>query len=339
MTSTSRPGLPPSHPGLSRAAKRNIAIGCIAFVAVALLITWLRGGPVVGSRDMLMDPNFRIPAPPHGMEWWANGTWIAIAIAGTADLVLIILGIRDYRRTGSLIPLFIGFGAMAYVVPEVFVDVLGGVYMVDGPHLHIFTIVGRDMGLFIFVGWMSYGLVPYAMYRVLLTNPKTRTLWLMLLIAGVSNVVNEEMLLLFKAYHYYGNQPLVLINMLPWWWIPCNSVGALLAASVAYRYRHLLRGWRAAAMLVISPITLLGVYGAVAMPGFIAVNGDYPWLVTQVLGLATLALGVLVFMAVLHLVLQRHPFDLNYVLPASPEHHDESATTGNLVAGSPPDDR
>lgn len=315
MTTSPAPRGAGRAPRLTPRAKWITALGALAFVAVAFVITGLRGSVEVGSQDMLMDPNFRIPAPPRDMEWWSTGTYISLIIAGLADLTLIILGIRDYVRTKSLIPLCLGMSALAFVVPEVFVDILGGVYMVADPHMQVFTILGRDMGLFIFVGWMSYGFVPYAMYKLLTTRPKTKALWVMLLVAGVANVVNEEWLLLFKAYHYYGNQPLVLGHLLPWWWIPCNAVGSLLAASVAYRYRHLLRGWRAVALFVTSPLCLMGVYGLIAMPGFIAVNGAYPWWVTQILGLAVFALGILVFMAVQHLILQRHPLDFQYVPP------------------------
>jgi hypothetical protein len=65
-------------------------------------------------------------------------------------------------------------------------------------------------------------------------------------------------------------------------------------------------------MIVITPISVMGVYGFIAMPSFIAVNGTYPWLLTQVLGLMTIALGVVVFAVILHVVLERRPFDLGY---------------------------
>ena len=124
--------------------------------------------------------------------------------------------------------------------------------------------------------------------------------------------------------------PLVLLNILPWWWIPCNSVGAILCASVAYRYRDLLRGWRALAMFVISPICLMGVYGFIAMPSFIVVNGDYPWLPTQLAGLATIGLGIVVFMAILHMVLQRNPLDLNFI-PAANDRNASVATVEEVA--------
>lgn len=298
---------------VSSQAKYGIALGTLAFVVIALVITALRGHVTVGSMDMHIDSVFRIPAPPRDIEWWPTGTYITIAIVGVADVVLIGLGIRDYVKTKSLIPMCIGLASLAYVFPEVFVDVLGGVYMTADHHLALFTIMGRDMGWWIIPAWMSYGYVPYAFYKLLLANPKTKILWWGLLGAGIADVLNEEWLLLFRPYHYYGNQPLILLNLLPWWWIACNSVGAILAASLAYRYRDLLRGWRAGAMFIISPISMLGVYGLIAMPSFMAVNGAYPWLFTQLLGFATLALGVLVFIGIIHLVLERNPFDMNQV--------------------------
>ncbi|MBA3741841.1 hypothetical protein [Sporichthya sp.] len=302
-----------STSALSSWSKKRLLLAVVAFVTIALAITWVRGGVTVGSSDMRIDPAFKIPAPPRDLEWWRAGTFVSLALVAVADLILIGLGIRDYLKTKSILPLCVGAAALAYVIPEVFVDVLGGVYMTADQHLTIFTVMGRDMGVFIFLSWLSYGFVPYAFYKLLLTNPKTKMLWFGLLGGAIANVVNEEWLLLLKAYHYYGNQPLVLLHVLPWWWIPCNSIGAILTASLAYRYRHLLQGWRALLMFMIAPMAMMGVYGFIAMPAFIAVNGTYGWLLTQALGFMTIGLGIVVFMGVLHLVLERNPFDLEHV--------------------------
>jgi hypothetical protein len=147
----------------------------------------------------------------------------------------------------------------------------------------------------------------------LVRRPSTRTLWLAWGLAIVGDVVFEEVLLSFDVYHYYGNQPLVLLFELPWWWIPCNSVGIVLAAAIAYRFRSSLRGWKALCMLVVTPMSVTAVYGFIALPSWIATNGDFPWLLTQVLGLITVVLGVFAFMGVLKFVLNRDPFDLDYI--------------------------
>ncbi len=91
-------------------------------------------------------------------------------------------------------------------------------------------------------------------------------------------------------------------------------------------------------MIVITPISVMGVYGFIAMPSFIAVNGAYPWLPTQVLGLMTIALGVVVFAVILHVVLGRRPFEVEYAPATSddgvPVAVDSAVSPTRLMTGS-----
>ena len=112
-------------------------------------------------------------------------------------------------------------------------------------------------------------------------------------------------------YLYYGNQPLIVLWKLPWWWTPCNAGGIFLAASIAYRLRHELTGWRGLAMFAITPASMGAVYGFIALPAWIVVNSDYGWWVTQLAGLATIALGLGLVALILRVVLDRDPFDIS----------------------------
>jgi hypothetical protein len=239
-------------------------------------------------------------------------------------LLGVALGVRDRRRTGSWLPLVLALSGAMITFPEVFVDVMGAVYFPWSETNHAYTIIGREMPWWIVAGWFGYGVNMYFIFRVLLSNPPTKVLWWLLGGAAASSILFEELLLSTGIYHYYGNQPLVLIARLPWWWIPCNSIGVFLASALAYRYRHRLQGWRSLAMLVITPMSVAGVYGFIAMPGWIAVNGDYGWLPTQLLGLSVFVLGAAVFMFLLEAVLGRPPLRPEFVpaaedgaLPAS----------------------
>jgi hypothetical protein len=297
----------------ARRAKLYVVLAALAFVAIALVDTYFRKPPALGSVDMNLDNAFRIPSPPRGTAYHHLSDIVTIIGSLTVGLTGAALGLRDFVKTRSPLPLLIVLSTLAIVVPETFVDVLGGVYMVEGTtHFHVFTMLGRGMGIFIFCGWFSYGIFPYIIFKVLQSRPTTKTIWIVLGAAALGDVVFEEILLPIGSYHYYGNQPLVLIHLLPWWWIPCNSIGCFLGAAIAYRYQDSLAGWKSLAMFVIMPISVMGVYGFIAMPSFIAVNGDYSWLFTQTLGLITIALGIVTFAAILHLVLQRRPFDLAY---------------------------
>jgi hypothetical protein len=186
------------------------------------------------------------------------------------------------------------------------------------------------MPWYVVAAWFGYGVFNFFTFKLLTYNPRTKYLWLMVGIAGITDVLMEELLLHIGIFTYYGNQPLIIFGEYPWWWLPCNSVGVFLAAAIAYRYRKHLQGWRALSMFLITPASVGAVYGFVALPSWIAVNGQLPWLPTQLLGLLTFALGVVVFAFILGVILKRPPFQPDYIPPLD----DEDDPVERLSAGT-----
>ena len=287
-----------------------MASAVVAFVVLALLDTGLRTNPELIGPDVPIDPTFGLPVPPFGLVYRPGVQLIGVVWAGLGWLGTLALALRNRRRTGSWLPLCLVVSAPLAAFTGVAVDVLGGAWMADGPYLHTVTVFGRGMGVFIFAAWSSYAIVLYAVFTVLSREPRTRVLWGLLAVAVGGDIVSEELMLWLGFYRYYGNQPLVLVHLLPWWWVPCNAVGCFLAAALAHRFRPRAAGWRALPILVVTPVSVLCVYGLCGLPSFVAVDSRYPWLPTQLLGLTSLVLAVLVFAAVLRLVLDRRPFDL-----------------------------
>ena len=287
--------------------------GAVVFVILALVITGLRGQPqfpfVANDGGLAQKPS---PAEAP----YLTGNHVAATIVMTLiGLIGVTVGIRMALRGRTFLPVMVALSAAFIVIPEVFYDVIGAVYFPFSetePFGVSFSILGRTMPVWIIAGWFGYGVFALLTYVMLTARPSTRILWYAWGAALAGDVVFEELLLKLDVYHYYGNQPLVLISELPWWWMPCNSVGVMLAAAIAYRFRERMRGAGSLAMLVITPMSVTGIYGFIALPSWIATNADYPWLVTQLLGFATLALGVDAFIGVLKLVLNRDPFDLDY---------------------------
>ncbi|WP_252189727.1 MULTISPECIES: hypothetical protein [unclassified Rhodococcus (in: high G+C Gram-positive bacteria)] len=310
--------------GITPRSKIIIAVTVVFAIAAALIITALRQGPVLGSADFTMDPVFKIPVPPQDTPYMSMNNIIATSFMTLAGLIGVGLGIRELRKTGSFLPLMLALSGAMICIPEVFYDVIGAVYFPWSETNHAFTILGREMPWWIVAGWFGYGAFMIFIYKLLESNPRTKTIWLMWAGAAASSVIFEEILLNMGVYHYYGNQPLIILTQLPWWWIPCNSVGVFLAAAIAYRYRERLRGWKSVSMLLITPLSVTAVYGFIAMPSWIAVNGNYPWLPTQLLGMLTIALGVAVFAFILETVLGRHPFRPNYVPATAPSPRENS---------------
>jgi hypothetical protein len=290
-----------------------VGLGTAAFVIVSLVITALRPAPefpyVAGPTGLALKPT---PEQAPYLVGNQIGVLIVLTLIG---IISVVVAMRMSLKGRTFLPVMLALSAAMIVFPEVFYDVIGAVYFPFSdiePLGATFSILGRTMPLWVTAGWFGPGISVVILYALLVARPTTRTLWFAWGLALANDVIFEEVLLKFHVYHYYGNQPLVLISEFPWWWAPCNSVGLILAASIAYRFRFSLRGWKALCMLVVTPMSLTAVYGFIALPSWIATNGNFPWLLTQVLGLVTLALGVFAFMGVLKLVLNRDPFDLDY---------------------------
>jgi hypothetical protein len=140
---------------------------------------------------------------------------------------------------------------------------------------------------------------------------RTKWLWLALACAGVANIIIEEILLNMSGiYMYYGHQPLVVLTRFPWWWLAVNTSGLFLGASLAHRYRSVFKGWKAVFVLFLIPTAYLGGVAFAVMPASVVIHGDYPWLVTQLGGLATCVLAVVLTAGTMHAVLGRNPFDM-----------------------------
>jgi fermentation-respiration switch protein FrsA (DUF1100 family) len=290
-------------------------VGAVVLVATAamLLLTARHGRP-----DLAIDQGaFRVPTPPVDAPYSRSHTVASIIWLGVVALTGFGLAIRDYVRNRKSMALFITLSAPMIIWPEVFVDLMGAVWYPVSSTDHAFTILGRQMGWFIVAGWFGFGsLFTYVAYKVFELRLSTRAIWLAFGAACLGATVFEEVLQnLGGMYLYYGNQPLIVLWKLPWWWTPCNAGGVFLAAALAYRLRDALHGWRGLAMLVITPASMGAVYGFIALPSWIVVNGDYGWWVTQLGGLATIALGLVLVALVIRVVLDRDPFDLRPPAP------------------------
>ncbi|MEV5989248.1 hypothetical protein AB0L85_30395 [Streptomyces sp. NPDC052051] len=294
--------------GLSRRAKILAVTLSALGVAAALLITYLRSRPEVGSADFTFDPLSKVPQIPVDTPYSSSGNIIASICLLAVGLTGVGLSIRNYVKTKNALPIWLSLSGTMIAFPEVFFDLMGDVYYPWSEHSLAYTILGREMPWWVLTGWFGYGAFMFFEYKLLESRPKTKQLWMFWGMAAIGDLVFEELLLQLGVYHYYGNQPLLLSINMPWWWMPCNSAGVFLASSLAYRYRDRLKGWRGAAMILLTPMSVGAIYGFIAMPGWVVVNANYGWFITQLGGLAVIALGVTAFCLILNVVLRRRPF-------------------------------
>ena len=283
----------------------------VAFACLDLLITGL-GSPPDIVPPVVLDDNTGVPPVPTNADfpYDRTNTVLAILLMGIFGVGGLVLTIRAIVRRGDWLPFFAAMGTVVIVVPEVFVDVIGMVYYPTDDADHAFDLFGRQMGWFILAAWFGAGAFAVTMLTELQKRPNARRVWALMAVTFMSYTAFEEVLLAMGGvYHYYGNQPLWWHN-LPLWWTPCNAIGcALLPAAFAYRYHAQLRGWRAAAMLIVVPASVAGSYAFIAMPSWIVVNGDYNWLITELAGIATWGLAIGLIAVIMNLFLGYRPFD------------------------------
>lgn len=277
------------------------ALGASALIVLAAL-PWLGALSHPSHRGSGLDSAFKIPDLIYHPTATVFLSWVQLAV-GCGGLV--IAG-RASLKAKNWVPVMLALSAAAIAIPEVFVEVMGGCgYPASADNIS-FTILGRQMSWFIIPGWFGFAApFMFACYALLKKGASERTIWLIVLLAGVTSVPIEEALLHFGVYYYYGNQPLILFAKYPFWWMPCNAGGIFLAAALAYRFDAQLQGWRSLCILLLTPMSVAGIYGFIAVPSWIVVNGNYSWLVTQAAGVLTLIMGCVAIALTIRLVVSR----------------------------------
>ena len=259
------------------------------------------------------DLAFNTPLPPNELyPQNAEHVFVSTAIMAAIASVVMIIAARDSWKYRSTVPLGMVLGAAFCVVPESIDNYLGGVFWTYGnnPDHLMFVLMGRNFEWYVSIMWWAFGaILGYILYASLLRQVKTRTLWLVLIVSGLSDILVEELLLGYGGiYTYYGNQPLVLINHFPWWWLFVNVSALFMSAAIAYRFRHWFNGWKSVLILLLMPFCYIGGFSFTGMPAVFAVNGSFTPLVTQLLGIVTCVVSVIFAGATMYIVLGRNPF-------------------------------
>lgn len=218
----------------------------------------------------------------------------------------------DSRKFRSWVPIGMVLGAAFCVVPEAIDNYLGGVYWTQShiPGDIMFVLMGREFDWYVAIMWWAFGaILGYLLYAVLLRKVKTRTLWFCLLLSGIADIVVEELLLGYGGiYTYYGNQPLVLFRHFPCWWLFVNVASLFLSVSIAYRFRNWFNGWHSVFLLLLMPFCYMGGFAFCGMPAIFAINGIFSPFVTQLVGIVTCVVAMVMTGGTMYIVLGRNPF-------------------------------
>lgn len=244
------------------------------------------------------DPTFRLPTPP--IDAVANTTvdfW-ATLIYSSLSLIALVYGLYYWRRRGSPVIVLMLIGGALCSAVEPFVNIVGAVWHPVVNQVAAFEIMGRPMPWFLVTGYIFYfGALGTLSYVAFAKGVSTRQFWLWATVPMGVDILMEELMLYWDLYYYYGEQPLILISKLPLWWVPCNSLGALLSVCLLVKAAPVLRGWRQLLIPLLIPVCDAVAYAAISLPAWIVVNTEVPWWLNQLGGVATCLLALLVLYA------------------------------------------
>src|ERR1700754_647609 len=97
-------------------------LGFAGFAAIALILTGLKDRPPIR-----FDSHFGLPMMPNAPYETSHHVW-ATVIMTCFGLIGLGAGLRAYSKTRSLLPVTIALSTALLAIPEVFFDIMGGVY-------------------------------------------------------------------------------------------------------------------------------------------------------------------------------------------------------------------
>lgn len=265
--------------------------------------------------NVTFDETFRTVAPPNdAFAHDADHVRVVSAVLLGLCLLFVLISLRESKRWSSTVPTALTIGAATCILPEAMDNYLANCYWAQShdPSQLMFTFLGREFDIFVGIIWWSYGaVVGCTILGALMRGVTTKTLWILLGLAGLFDIVLEECLLNYGGiYLYYGHQPLVLVSKFPCWWAFCNVSAVFLGISMTYRYREWFNGWRSVFVLPILPLCYIAGWSLPAMSTVYAVHADYSPFVTQLCGITTCCLALVQTGVMMDAILGRDPLDL-----------------------------
>jgi len=242
----------------------------------------------------MIDPRTLLPIPPEDAvvnSPISNTVAIVFTVIGGLSIIYAIFDWVKTRKPISL--LLLTGGALAFFI-EPMLDVLGACWHPVIGQQTVFTLMGRQIPLWLFPTYAAYfGIQPLLLYKLWSNGMKSAHIWLAFIVPVIVDIVLEETLMHWNVYFYYGHQPLILIKF-PVWWAAANSAGVLAAALLTLRLVPRLKGMSQLVIPLITPFAYAGVFAVIALPAVNVINSDFPDWSTQLGGCLTVLIGLLI---------------------------------------------
>lgn len=232
--------------------------------------------------------------PPMATVFDSHIAQIAVIVYASIALALLLWGLRHRENFVIVAAMLLGGAITASIEP--LLDVVTGALHPIVAQDAVFTFMGRGIPLWVIVCYSIYyggfGALNLIAYNRGITR---RGVWLWFLAPLLGDLLIEEVMLHYRLYLYYGNQPFVLIRF-PLYQPAGNSTGAILGVMTLFFLRPWLNAkkWRwFVAAAVVMPIGGVMGFNGVCWPSYYAVHSNYPNWIVQACGVLTWALAAL----------------------------------------------
>lgn len=214
-----------------------------------------------------------IPQHPHDQMPLTPEVLFSIFL-GIPVVILLAYGITHVVRHRQPLLLVCLLGGLMACIWEPIVDTMGLCYIKFGAATHTYTLLDREMPLFIpFVYTWYVGGLAYIAYRLYSAGITKRGMFVLYLTDVCVNIFLESPGVLMGAYKYYGPQPLDFWG-LPLWWTLMNPLMPMIGGALIYRLKPHLTGWRILGCAPIIPMVDGVTNAGIGWPMWISLNQD-----------------------------------------------------------------
>jgi hypothetical protein len=220
-------------------------------------------------------------------------------VCGLPALFVLVMTVRAMVKNRDFVLPVLLLGGILGMFVEPILDYMGGVWWPVFGGWEAFNLLGVNVPWLVVLvyPWLLGGQAYWA-YRSFERGITGRGLWQLVAIFAVNDIVLETIgIKLLGVYSYFGTQPLNFWG-LPLWYVPCNTIGPVVAGALFYVLRNRLTGIRLLGAVPLLGMGYLGTYAAIGFPVWISLNSNWPIGVATLAGLATFVLGYLLVILV-----------------------------------------
>lgn len=225
-----------------------------------------------------------IPQPPMDLPIDKQAELVITSSLAVIAVLGVCYALYHWARSGRPVMLLLFFAGGLMMVFEPLVDTVGACWFSKDSWI-AFEAWGRPLPVWLCLAYFFYFGIASSMFWLALKRGMSSTqIWISLFSAMIGDLLFESALLTVDPYTYYGNQPMLLPNGFPLWWMTVNATIPMVLGAIVYKFDDFFRGLRALTIIPLGLAVSSAVNSAVGWPSWTVINTDFGWVATQLGG-------------------------------------------------------